>query len=117
MVEGFTDTKAQRPSRHHATWIMGYPRDGLDHLKTSVAFINWQESTIPKGSPPARKTYEVHRAVRWNRRFFTATAVSGFTDLPFKQSEGAASLETRRISGFPFRREAGTQLLTNALHY
>ena len=27
----------------NCTWIMAYPGEGLEHLKTSVAFIKWQQ--------------------------------------------------------------------------
>lgn len=60
MVKGI---RACREFGIHAncTWIMGYPGETLDDLKTSVAFILWQEELT---SPV-------------NRRMFTATAYPG----------------------------------------
>jgi hypothetical protein len=58
---------------------MGYPGENLEHLKTSVAFIKWQEEYYTEGLTPGTEDYEIHRS-GVNRRMFTATAYPG-TDL------------------------------------
>ena len=50
----------------NCTWIMAYPGEGLEHLKTSVAFILWQQ-----------KFWSDKNSV--NRKMFTATAYPGTT--------------------------------------
>jgi len=60
----------------NCTWIMGYPGETLEDLKTSVAFILWQQkfwsSFYPAGTPEHANALE---AV--NRKMFTATAYPG----------------------------------------
>jgi len=51
----------------------------LEHLKTSVAFIRWQEEHYTQGLVPGTDEYAMNQAAV-NRRMFTATAYPG-TDL------------------------------------
>lgn len=67
MVEGIRNTKAAG-IQANCTWIMGYPGETLDQLKTSVAFIKWQEELYKAhGDAPSSV----------NRKFFVATAYPG----------------------------------------
>ena len=52
----------------NCTWIMAYPGEELQHLKTSVAFILWQQRFWTKGYEKGSPDYE---------RLFTATAYPG----------------------------------------
>jgi len=70
---------------HHAgihancTWIMGYPGETLEDLKTSVAFIKWQQDIIENGDVPNNCGYDnLKDAI--NRKLFIATAYPG-TDM------------------------------------
>ncbi len=75
MIEGVKNTK--RSGIHgNCTWIMAYPGEKLEHLKTSVAFIKWQEEFYTQGQTPGTPEYEVHRD-SVNRSMFTATAYPG----------------------------------------
>lgn len=65
-------------ARVHAncTWIMGYPGENLDDLKTSVAFIKWQQDIILRNEVNNNNEYDcVKTAI--NRQMFTATAYPG----------------------------------------
>lgn len=67
MIEGIKNTKY---SGIHAncTWIMSYPGERLENLKTSVAFIKWQEEFYAQfGDKPDSV----------NRNMFVATAYPG----------------------------------------
>jgi len=56
----------------NCTWIMAYPTETLDDLKTSVAFMRWQEEFYTsRGKPPDSV----------NQRMFTATWYPGTTML------------------------------------
>ncbi len=62
----------------NATWMMAYPGETLEDLKTSVAFIKWQEELYTKGLSPGTPEYNL----AWssvNRMMFTATAYPGTT--------------------------------------
>jgi radical SAM superfamily enzyme YgiQ (UPF0313 family) len=60
----------------NCTWIMGYPGETLEHLKTSVAFILWQQQIIERKEVPNNNEYtDVNSAI--NRQMFTATAYPG----------------------------------------
>ena len=60
----------------NCTWIMGYPGETLEHLKTSVAFIRWQQEIIEKSMVKNNNEYtNVKEAI--NRSMFTATAYPG----------------------------------------
>lgn len=74
----------------NATWIMGYPGETLDELKTSIAFIKWQEELYTQGLVPGTPDYQLARA-SVNRRMFTATAYPG-TDM-FKDAAVQALLK------------------------
>ncbi len=68
----------------NATWMMAYPGETLEDLKTSVAFIKWQEGLYTQGLTPGTPEYAAAlRSV--NRKLFTATAYPG-TDM-FKDPE------------------------------
>ena len=60
----------------NCTWIMGYPGETLEHLKTSVAFILWQEEYMTKGLTFGTPEYEMAN-MSVNRKLFTATAYPG----------------------------------------
>ena len=60
----------------NCTWIMAYPGEDLKHLKTSVAFILWQQRFWTKGHQKGTETYERLRD-GVNRAMFTATAYPG----------------------------------------
>jgi len=60
----------------NCTWIMAYPGEELEHLKTSVAFIIWQQQFWTDGHEPGSPDYERLRD-GVNRRMFTATAYPG----------------------------------------
>lgn len=60
----------------NCTWIMGYPGEELEHLKTSVAFILWQQSFL--SSEFEEGTPECEQAKSYvNSKMFTATAYPG----------------------------------------
>ena len=60
----------------NCTWIMGYPGETLTDLKTSVAFIKWQQDIIARGEVQNNNEYiDVVSAI--NRKMFTATAYPG----------------------------------------
>lgn len=60
----------------NCTWIMGYPGENLDDLKTSVAFIKWQQDIIDREEVQNNNEYiDVKSAI--NRKMFTATAYPG----------------------------------------
>ena len=60
----------------NCTWIMAYPGEELKHLKTSVAFIIWQQQFWTNGHEPGSPDYErLKNGV--NRKMFTATAYPG----------------------------------------
>ncbi len=60
----------------NCTWIMAYPGEELQHLKTSVAFIKWQQDFWTKGLTCGSEEYELaYNSV--NRKMFTATAYPG----------------------------------------
>jgi hypothetical protein len=60
----------------NCTWIMAFPGEKLEHLKTSVAFIKWQQKFWSEGYTPG--TPEYHNAVASvNAKMFTATAYPG----------------------------------------
>jgi len=60
----------------NCTWIMGYPGETLSDLKTSVAFIKWQQDIIARGEVQNNNEYiDVMSAI--NRKMFTATAYPG----------------------------------------
>jgi len=60
----------------NCTWIMGYPGETLEQLKTSVAFIKWQEEFYTQGLAPGTEEYEI-AATSVNKNMFTATAYPG----------------------------------------
>tara|TARA_R110000824_G_scaffold58345_6_gene157800 strand:- start:5712 stop:7430 length:1719 start_codon:yes stop_codon:yes gene_type:complete len=67
----------------NCTWIMAYPGETLEHLKTSVAFITWQQQYMTNGSTPGSNEYTM-MFDSVNRAMFTATAYPGtamFKDL------------------------------------
>jgi len=63
----------------NCTWIMGYPGETLEQLKTSVAFIAWQQDIIEKGLIENNNGYTDPK-LAINRNMFTATAYPG-TDM------------------------------------
>ncbi|MDJ0839705.1 MAG: radical SAM protein [Acidobacteriota bacterium] len=75
MMEGVKATK-QADIHGNCTWIMGYPGETLDDLKTSVAFIKWQEDLYTEGLQPGSPDYRINKA-SVNKRMFVATAYPG----------------------------------------
>ncbi|MBI4125625.1 MAG: radical SAM protein [Deltaproteobacteria bacterium] len=67
MIEGIKNTK-HAGIHANCTWIMGYPGETLEMLKTSVAFIKWQEEFYSQfGDRPDSV----------NKNMFVATAYPG----------------------------------------
>ena len=60
----------------NCTWIMAYPGEDLEHLKTSVAFIKWQQQFWTKGLSPGTTEYNMSYS-GVNQKMFTATAYPG----------------------------------------
>jgi len=60
----------------NCTWIMGYPGETLDDLKTSIAFILWQEQLYTEGLASSSLEYQMAKQ-SVNRKMFTATAYPG----------------------------------------
>ena len=60
----------------NCTWIMAYPGEELKHLKTSVAFILWQQQYSTEGLTFGTKEYNICKDAV-NRKMFTATAYPG----------------------------------------
>lgn len=77
MLHGYKNTIAAG-IHGNCTWIMGYPGEGLEELKDSIAFIQWQRTLVQNDN-----------AV--NKCMFTATAYPG-TDL-FKHPKVKRRLE------------------------
>lgn len=75
MVEAVKITKAYGV-HGNCTWIMGWPEETLDQLKTSVAFIKWQEEFYTQGLIPGTPEHEA--AINSvNKSMFVATAYPG----------------------------------------
>jgi radical SAM superfamily enzyme YgiQ (UPF0313 family) len=75
MVDGIINTYNQG-IHSNCTWIMGYPGEGLDDLKTSVAFIEWQKEFVTKGLLPGSTDYNI-ALQSINQNMFVATAYPG----------------------------------------
>ena len=60
----------------NCTWIMAYPGEGLDNLKTSVAFIQWQKDFWTDGINSKSEEYKIYQN-SVNQKMFTATAYPG----------------------------------------
>jgi len=70
------ETSADAGIHANCTWIMAYPGEELKHLKTSVAFILWQQQFWTDGYLPGTPDYErLKDGV--NRKMFVATAYPG----------------------------------------
>lgn len=75
MVNGYK--KCREVGMHgNCTWIMAYPGEHLEDLKTSVAFIMWQLEEVTRGLTPGTPEYATAVA-SVNQRMFTATAYPG----------------------------------------
>jgi len=75
MMRGIRDCR--RVGIHsNCTWIMGYPGETLEDIKTSVAFIQWQRELYTEGLTPGTPDYATAYA-SVNARMFTATAYPG----------------------------------------
>jgi radical SAM superfamily enzyme YgiQ (UPF0313 family) len=75
MVEAIKSTK-EVGIHTNCTWIMGYPEETLDDLKTSVAFIKWQEDFYTEGKEINSLEYEIAKN-SVNKNMFIATAYPG----------------------------------------
>lgn len=62
----------------NCTWIMAYPGEELEHLKTSVAFIMWQKEFWSEGLTSGTEEYILNQ-LAVNQSMFTATAYPGTT--------------------------------------
>ena len=94
----------------NCTWIMGYPGETLDDLKTSVAFIQWQQQIIESGEVPNNCGYsDTKEAI--NRKMFCATAYPG-TDM-FKDAYVKRALNDK--FGISFDR-TNEPICDNAFH-
>src|SRR3989338_1471797 len=60
----------------NCTWIMAYPGERLEDLKTSVAFILWQVEQATRGLVSGTPEYE-NAVASINQRMFVATAYPG----------------------------------------
>jgi len=60
----------------NCTWIMGYPGEKLEDLKTSIAFILWQQEYWSRLHTPGTSEHKQALAAV-NRKMFTATAYPG----------------------------------------
>ena len=60
----------------NCTWIMGYPGEKIHHLKTSIAFILWQQKFWTKDLQLSNSNYS-NRLNSVNIKMFTATAYPG----------------------------------------
>mgnify|MGYP001235733419 CR=1 FL=1 len=60
----------------NCTWIMGYPGEELSDLKTSVAFILWQQEYWSSFHPKGTEEHK-NALAAVNRKMFTATAYPG----------------------------------------
>lgn len=75
MMRGIMDCR--RVGIHsNCTWIMAYPGETLEDLKTSVAFILWQRELYTEGLTPGTPDYATALA-SVNQRMFVATAYPG----------------------------------------
>jgi radical SAM superfamily enzyme YgiQ (UPF0313 family) len=75
MIEGIRNC---RDVGIHAncTWIMGFPGEKLEDLKTSVTFIKWQQDLYTEGLTSGTPEYQ-NALNSVNSRMFTATAYPG----------------------------------------
>lgn len=75
MLEGIANCR-KSGIHSNCTWIMGYPGETLEDLKTSVAFMMWQRELYTLGLQKGTPEYETAlRSV--NTNMFTATAYPG----------------------------------------
>jgi len=75
MVEGIRNTK-NAEIHANCTWIMGYPGENLEDLKTTIAFIKWQEEFYTEGLTSGTSEYLTnYESV--NRNLFVASAYPG----------------------------------------
>ncbi len=75
MVEGIKNCR-QAGVHGNCTWIMTYPGEELEHLKTSVAFIRWQVECATAGLAPGTPEY-ANAEASINQKMFVATAYPG----------------------------------------
>ena len=75
MVDAIKNSKLANVHAN-CTWIMGYPEEKLEHLKTSVAFILWQAEQTTKSLEKNTDIYN-NAIMAINKSMFTATAYPG----------------------------------------
>jgi radical SAM superfamily enzyme YgiQ (UPF0313 family) len=75
MIRGIENTH-QANIHANCTWIMGYPGETLDDLKTTVAFIHWQQELYVKGKTTSSEEYNL-ALNSVNKSLFVATAYPG----------------------------------------
>jgi radical SAM superfamily enzyme YgiQ (UPF0313 family) len=89
MMRGIRDCR--RVGIHsNCTWIMGYPGETLEDIKTSVAFIQWQRELYTEGLTPGTPDYATAYA-SVNARMFTATAYPGTAMFKDEAAKGLLS--------------------------
>jgi len=110
MVEGIKNTHAAE-IHGNCTWIMAYPGETLEDLKTTVAFIKWQEELYTAGK--TRGTSEHDLALNSvNKAMFVATAYPGaemFGD-PLVQEKLGENF------GINFDRQTGSPIVDDNLY-
>jgi len=75
MVDGIKNTLSNG-IHSNCTWIMGFPGESLDDLKTSVAFIEWQKELVTAGLVEGTLEYKTaYDSI--NQNMFIATAYPG----------------------------------------
>ncbi len=110
MVEAVKYTK-EIGIHTNCTWIMGYPGETLDDLKTSVAFIKWQEDLYTEGKEINSREYEIAKS-SVNKNMFMATAYPG-TEM-FKDSYVREKLN--KHFGINFDKNTGDPIPDDNLH-
>jgi radical SAM superfamily enzyme YgiQ (UPF0313 family) len=75
MIEGIKNSKNAN-IHANCTWIMGYPGETLLDLKTTVAFIKWQEEFYTEGLNPGTAEYNSNLS-SVNKMLFVASAYPG----------------------------------------
>lgn len=75
MIEGVRNTLSAG-IHGNCTWIMGYPGETLYDLKTSIAFIKWQEEEVSHQLTPGTPDHQA-ALDSINKAIFTATAYPG----------------------------------------
>ena len=108
MIEGIRRTRGAG-IHGNCTWIMGYPGETLQDLKTSIGFIAWQIEEATRGLSPGSSAHAIARQ-SVNTALFTATAYPGteMFDHPRVRSQLA------EVFGLSYERESKRPVADNA---